>query len=657
MKKIFLRCFILVLSLVFIAISVSCSCGGDSDDVSNPALKKSVFDGGVHQYDYTETSDYLLQNGSTDYKIVISAASGKKVLIAAQELQLFFEEATGVKLQILSDSQVPFSYSSKVICIGNNSYADNVSEELQTENLNLGYEGFVIRTFGKGIYIKGNTDVAALYGTYCFLNIEFNCEFFTGDCYYIDKNVSELSLKNYNVLDIPDVKVRANPAQWLGNGELGTYRMRFDLKSEASDYKLGPETGAHTWNLRLSEETDYANHPKWYSTNHNHMCYNAQGDAEEYELLIQRLTDVVKSYFVSYPKGYIFTLGHGDEMTWCTCNACVHDQAVYNGSRIAAGIKLLNEVAKRVDDWLATEEGKPYDREYYMLLLSYGMTLQPPVKKDNDGNWVAIDDSVKCYKRVVPWYAPLEIDYQLELFDKGNSQFLDYFNGWMALSDKIANYTYFGNFYHVMTPVDMLQNLQQYYQMMAKGNCIYQNEDAISNSGSMTGWHIFRTFLVSRLGWNVNADVNELCKKFFKNYYAEASDTMLEFFMNYRAFAAHQEANLFTTHGIYSNVTIKDYWPKNLLDEWLVLVNEAVKNIEFYKYVDSTLYQKYYDHITSERVALQYLIVELYGDTYNDDYLLQIKKQCKEDCTRLGIYKIYSNTGKSMSEIFVKWGV
>lgn len=645
MKSIMKKLLIGLLVLAFSLSAASCSGAGIT-------LKESVYAGGTHVYNYTETSGKLVDNGASDYKIAIPTDAGTKTLFASQELQTFFDEATGVTLPIVYESQVT-AENDKFISLGKNSLFDGAG--LSTDGLNLGYEGFIIKTVGDDIYIAGDYDKAALWGVYVFLELELNYEPFTNECYSLDKNVTNKALRNYDVVDIPDTKIRKSGSTWLSTD--GLYRMRFDLQSEYAQYKLGPNTGAHTWNIHLDEDTDYAAHPKWYSTNKAHMCYNAQGDEAEWELLVQRLTEVIKGYFVTYPEGYIFTLGHGDEMTWCTCDTCA-DQLAHYGSRLVGGIWLLNEVATRIEEWLDTAEGAPYDREYYLCILSYGMTLEPPtIYNEATGKYEPIDDSVIMHEKVVPWYAPLEMDHQIEVYHKDNEAFVNQWLGWQALSDKMAFYTYSGNYYHIMTPVDMFQNIQQYYQLAAASDAIFISEDTITNPGTMSAWMVLRNYIVSKLGWNANLDVNELVDRFFTNYFGAASDAMSDFYQSFRIHSTHLEEHVFTTHGIYSNMTLPQYFPKDLLDQWLAYTEQAVKDISFYKYVDPTLYQMYYDHIAAERVSVQFLMIELYGDSYDQDYLLELKLQCKEDCTRLGISKVRGSTGDTMGAHFVSWGV
>ncbi len=652
-----------VLSIIAAAVlafsSISCSTGkndegsgGNSNETVNKQTS-SLFEGGVHVYNYTPTDKMLVQNGLSDYSIVIPDQDvGDKYEIASRDLNYYFEQATGVSLPIVKESSVTYSQSAHFISLGNNAVFQAAG--LSVDDLSLGYNGLIIKTVGESIFIAGESQMGALYGVYVFLELEFNFDVFGKSTYSLDTNRRDVALRAYDVKDIPDIEIRKSSAYWVT--EENIYRMRYDLTAGHNDYDMGVQ-GAHSWDKVLPLELHYEAHPYWFANNKKHLCYTAHGDEAELALMVEAIAANVKERLKTYPNAFIFKLGHGDELTWCDCAACKASMEKYNGSRAAAGIKLLNAVEKNIDAWFLTEEGKSYQRDYRLLLLSYGMTLIPPTKYDSVAKkWVPIDDSVVCGDKVMPWYAPLETDYQVSLYDEKNKQFLDQYNGWKALSKEMSFYTYSGNYKHMTVPVDMFVSLQETYQMMASCNALLVNEDTLSNPGGMTAWMNLRNYLVSKLGWNVNIDMEKTVNTFFDNFYGEAADTMLSLFKNMRAHMAYQEKYLFTTHGIYSNPEVKDYWPKNLLDEWLAQINKAVEEIEFWKQIDIYEYQKLYDNITSERISIEYMMVQFYEDKYSDEYIHSIKLQCKEDATRIGI-DVNDMDNRTLSEVFASWGI
>ena len=190
----------------------SSSSGSVNGDNTQIPLKEQIYTDGVHVYDYTETDKYVVQNGQSDYKIVISATASSFESLAANELVLFFEEATGVTLPVVSDSAITYNQNSKVICLGKNEYyrsAYSLNDNLSTDGKNLEHDGFMIETVGNGIYIFGDYAEGALFGVYRYLALEFNYDCYSNTAYYLDTGVRNVTLKDFSVIDVPDYRFRS----------------------------------------------------------------------------------------------------------------------------------------------------------------------------------------------------------------------------------------------------------------------------------------------------------------------------------------------------------------------------------------------------------------------------------------------------------------
>ena len=93
-----------IIILVFI-ISMMLSIGGCSKDPNNAYEGLSVVDG-----------QYLVNNGVTEYQIVIPAEISALMQLASSDLNRFISEATGVSIPVVKDSEV--TGEGKFISIG-----------------------------------------------------------------------------------------------------------------------------------------------------------------------------------------------------------------------------------------------------------------------------------------------------------------------------------------------------------------------------------------------------------------------------------------------------------------------------------------------------------------------------------------------------------
>ena len=394
----------------------SSSAGTSSGGNSTASLKEPIYTDGVHVYDYAETNQYVVQNGQSDYKIVLPATPSSLEKLAADELVAFFEEATGVTLPVVSDSSIMYNQDSKVICLGQNDYykaAYSFNDELSTDGKNLEHDGFMIETVGNGIFIFGDFADGTLFGVYRYLAIEFNYDCYSNTAYYIDKDVENVTLKDFSVIDVPDYTFRSVRYSHIANNHPTKYRMGF-----GSSYAIGSDS-VHTSFIYLPKDTYQAAHEKWYSIDNTQLCYYARGDAKEYEAMLNEMVEIIKGYFMT-SDGYVFRIGHSDSVSWCNCKACLDGKNKY-GADSASVIIFANKIAEKMDAWLATEEGKPYARDYKITVLAYGLssTLRPPaVYDENEKVWKPTSEDVRCHERVMPFFAPL--DHQIAGSARGN---------------------------------------------------------------------------------------------------------------------------------------------------------------------------------------------------------------------------------------------
>ncbi len=185
---------------------------------------KLVYEG-THVYDYTVTDKYLLNNGVTDYILILpdSAENITALQKAKDEFIRLFRRATGVRLEVYYESSTAPAVeqakdSGKYISIG----ATNLAIALDLTTKDLGSDGHVIKTVGNSIYILGGDNSGSLFGVYTFMNICFNFETYYKDCVVIDTGVRTLKLYNFNVTDIPDMETRTQSHGFLNSNSADT---------------------------------------------------------------------------------------------------------------------------------------------------------------------------------------------------------------------------------------------------------------------------------------------------------------------------------------------------------------------------------------------------------------------------------------------------
>ena len=451
-----------------------------------------------------------------------------------------------------------------------------------------------------------------------------NFEQFYTDCYSLDKAVTDLSLDIYNITHSPSMARRIGFDGFMQSNANVARRMR-------SPYQYGmnmgtPEiaSGGHN-TLHYLPPTTYAEEygEYWYdnATSPQQLCWTAHGNQEMYDKMLETFTERVKEV-IRYCKGdgkYSLMISNMDVYTSCNCDACNIMYEKY-GCDTGAFIIFVNKIYDNIIEWMnEDEEGKQYLIEDFKIRISaYYKFEKPPVYFDNaKGEWVPIDEEVVLRDGVMPGIAPIFTNYTKSIYDEKNKTFLDLMQGWGAIAENVTWFVYCTNFNHYMFPFESFNYMQEYYQLYSDiGAFLFLDETQNGNTGGMTGFHILKSYLSSKLAYDVNADMDELINRFFNTYFGEASEDMLKFFNSVRAFFQYQQNELGLYQGtkpVQDVVEVKEFWPKHIIDTWQGYVDDALEKIEDIKSTDPERYEMLYKHITCERIFLDHAYIQFYS--------------------------------------------
>ena len=653
MKKSLIKIIAFAIAAIF-TTSVFAGCDSCENDSANEGNTS-----GNHVIRYTDTDKDLVLNGTTEYKIVIEKDASDIVVFAAEELAYFFKLATDLSIETICDDSAVYSEQAKYISVGNN--AIFAQSGIKTDELGLSHNGYLIKTVGQSIFIVGNNDFAAPYGVYGFLEIEFGFDQFSGNIFSLNRGVRNLKLKNYDVKDIPDINIRRLTNPFMTENATTMYRLKLVPANE--DLNLGPAT-VHSSFTHFPKDTylDPINnpdnyHPKWYSDDGTQLCWLAHGDETEYNAMVDVLVERVKRSFISHPNALIYSITQADKYTWCQCDACLAETAKYGGSNASSMVKLCNKVAERVDEWLATEEGAPYDRDYRIFFLAYNKTLAAPVNYDAKTDTFSTIDGLRCHKHVSVYIAPIERSFVKSVTEEENSRFYNALRGWQTICDNISYFDYIANYNDFMVCYDTFNTMKESVKNVVNGNGYMMSAlGEYGQSEAATGWQFLKSYLYSKLMWNSDIDIDEYTKKFFDNFYDAGAENMLKYYLEYRIQSKYAlDSGLMKATGVYGLVIDKGYFPKNSVLRWLDYVNAAIEDIGYLKQIDPDAYTRIHKNIVAERVSLYYMLVKLYANEFSSQYLLSLKNQCKDDCAYTGITACAE--GKPISEVWDSWGI
>lgn len=606
--------------------------------------------GGKHQFIIEETDYYLLKDGKTDYTIVLPDEATAREVTAGMELQTLFQEATGVTLQIVTDKEVTLSSDSQYISIGATSLRDAAGVDIKPAV--LGESGVRIVTEGKSVFLSGAEDFGTLYSVYEFLSQTLSFEYYFTDFYKLDKEVKDIKLMKYNIIDVPDMQYRTASYGYISGSQTNINRMRMRPFVE---FFAGSAFHNSFW--LLPPATYKETHPKWYSTDGTQLSYTAQGDEAELILMKQTIAEKLMATLIREPNKHMITITMQDTQTWDSSQATMDLYEIYK-AHSAALVMFCNDVNKIIRDWFDSEEGSEYARELEILFFAYHRTNAAPVNYDAETDTYTPINGLVCDEGVSVIFAETDGDYTHGMPEIENDRIYRNLKGWQVVSPKFNFWFYGTNFNNYLIPYNSFNAMPQNYKVALESDTLWVFEQGqVDQAGAATGWSILKGYLASKLSWNVNYNYQELIEDFFDNYFGEASEVMYKMFNEYRAHAAYMEETLGYggSRSVFFSALNDKFWPKPLLDRWNGYLEEALSKIEYLKQEDIERYYQFYDHITCERLSVTFLLVELYSPNIEAGRILQMKQTFKEDCTRIGMSHLKENG--SISDLYKSWGV
>lgn len=625
-----------IIILVFI-LSMMLSIAGCDSDSNTADAGRPVVDG-----------QYLASNGETEYKIVIPENASSLIQIAVSDFNKFFSEATGVSMPVVKDSE--FNGDGKFISVGETTLLKNT--EITYSFDELGRDGYKIITEDDDLYLIGGADYGSMYASYELLEILVGFDFFAEDCYTVTKGLTQVPLYDLSMTDIPDFPIRVASDKIVESSNQMLYRLRERPQSE--NFLTVKNYWAHN-SIKYIEDSPDVN-DSWYNNSKTQLCYTAHGDEAEYGKMLNAAFDSMKEALIQTTDrdGVTFTME--DNHDYCNCSACTAMTEQY-GALSSTIILFLNDLNSMVREWFETEEGKPYARDLRIVFFAYNSYEAAPASyNESTGkyepiNGIKMDDGVYCM------LAPIQMDYYVPITDPANQEYYKNLKAWGDFANgNLYLWYYSTNFWNYLAPYDCFDSFAENYRVAAEYNTFYLfDQRQTDESGAITGWSTLKDYICSKLAWDVNENPEELTDKFFEGYFGPAAPEMRVIFDQLRLLTEYnKEYNEMGGNAtIYLSLTDEKFWPKDVLQQWMVQYDLAVEKIAPLKESNPALYESYLEHIQKEKISTLYLLVECYSYNTSVTLIDAYKAEFKELADKLGVTKYHESS--DISNLYDKW--
>lgn len=608
-------------------------------------------------YDSREFTEFVLaDNGTTDYKIVIEEDATFFEEFAAKELQFFFEDATGAKLPIVYEDEVSYSETAKVLSIGDTTFQQ--ASGVTAEYSELGDSGNKVVTKGNSMILTGAGKRGSLYAVYDFLKYTFNYEFYEKDTWVIDK-VEKAFLPNVEQTNIPSFDdVRFGDYSHYDNlgGDVRTaYRQRIHFVDDEMSI------GGHIPATLLPYETYGAEHPDWYSgpgDSEWQLCYSNE------EMLLEYV-ERHKQYILANPNSAIASMCDRDYNTWCACENCKAIMASYNlydsNNNLLmecpegiTGILFKSKAADMLDAWLETEHPEIH-MTYYAH--AYFKQRTPPVYQNADGSFTLLtngkgdDDPLKHLNPNLQWQvAAIEANRNFSWEDNA-SQGTE-LKKWSVVSNNVIVYEYPQDAANCLLPYDGIHvhadNMRFAKSLGHKAYLFQGNYNTQSG-----GFYDLRKYVISKLAWNVNYDVDTLINDYMNACFGPAAEPMNELYKSMRARMAYlRENGNYGGHVLGQNIKTVNF-PRALVLVWEDLTDKAYDAIAYLKYENPEYYARLFRRIKIEDLTLQYINLSLYRTYYATEDKMALIEEFEYYSKQYGATLYHE--AKPMADLITQW--
>lgn len=425
--------------------------------------------------------------------IVLSAQAEDQERYAAEDLKHYLGKMTGREF-VISDKADGFA-----IHIGKVSG----NEDLQKEAEALGRDGFILDVSPEAIRIAGGSKFGTAYGVYELLERLGVRWFFPGEWGEVVPQKKELSLPVMRFADKPAFSIRQMHSAKVDENVGDWYRRN-------RHNRCGFYGHSH-----LIPPKKYAkNHPEWYAEidgvrqvddpNYK-LCHSnekmvAQAIEDVLEDIRQRKADTsvrIHDGYKHLAEDYsVISISPTDGGGFCRCSECLALGSVSDRLRGFA-----NKIAAKV-----REEFPDYSVGYYE---AYSEHQAPP--------------SIKAQPGVVVFPTTWTKSFFKPITDISNKAFREKTEAFLASAPRMALRDYDGLSvwwgFGPLTLADVHAKDYQWYQQ-------HGIEGIITEAGSGWGPWGYSYYLMSKLWWNPNADLDALKEDFVTAAYGEAAEPM-----------------------------------------------------------------------------------------------------------------------------------
>lgn len=416
------------------------------------------------------------------YQIVIPVQADPTTAYAAQQLKQYLSEMSATEIPLVEEDKFR---GNKAIYIGTTNYA-----KAQKINLkNLSDDGYIYKPSRNNFIISGGAKKGVLYGIYDLLEL-LGCKRYSPDDTYIPKSQSS-SFPNSDTTIKPAITYRTTSYSAIGGQEYSDWHKI----SSRDDWGMF----VHTFNALLSPSKYGESHPEYFS-----LINGTRLPGTQLCLSNQEVVDIVvanlKSEIAKKPAATYWSVSQNDNDQHCQCDACTALNKKYGGVPSGSIIYFVNKIAKEFPTKVIST-------------LAYWYSREAP-------------KNIKPEPNVNIMLCNIESKRQKPVFET-DPAFSNDLKDWGRITNDILIWDYNIQFTNFFAPFPNLYTIKPNIKFYADNhvNALFMQ----ANNEAAAEMAVLRSYLISKLMWDPNADENAIIDDFVAGYYGAAGSYIRQY--------------------------------------------------------------------------------------------------------------------------------
>ena len=479
----------------------------------------------------TDIGEKLISGKPFVLHLIIPAEPNTSESSASEQLKQYLTQVAGTEVSIVKEGSTKLR---NAVYLGNTVFASN--NQILSDQLSL--DGYQLSSVRRAVVITGGSGKGLFYAVYDLLE-ELGFRKYAPKETYSPSSVTTLLSKRNKVID-PIIKYRTTSYSDMGDHGYADWH-RISLRSDWGLF-------VHTFDTLVPEKKYGESHPEYYSLIDGKRRPGTQLCLSNPDVL-NVLIDNLKIKMAEKPNSKYWSVSQDDNDRYCRCEQCVSLNTLYGGVPSGSIVHFVNQVAKKFPNKIISTLAYWYSRK-----APKNITIEPNV------------NIMLCN---------IESARQAPVFvtDKAFSNDL---KDWGALAKDILIWDYNIQFTNFVSPFPNLFTIKPNIKFYTENNVNALFMQA--NNEPAAEMALLRSYLISKLMWNPEADDQSIIDEFINGYFGAAGPYIRKYINRMQASLVESKMSL----NIFGDpIDAKQaYLSSSMMEEYTQLFDEAEQAVQ-----------------------------------------------------------------------------